>query len=208
MNPFKFDHYEPESQFIWGQMSISPNLDCGGQGVYVDLGCAHPINKSLTHFCRDFGWRGLAIDGNIDFAPEWLQYGYIHHFVCAVLSDQPTARFVVHENSFTSRISDLPENDHPEKWGIKRIEERSTVSLNHLLDVHDIGKIDLLCCDLEGHEFEVLKTLDWEKHSPAWVIAEYVTAGEDTDPRLCNFLLERGYEVVHMTQSNLIYRRK
>lgn len=154
------------------------------------------------------GWRGLAIDGNPDYAKNWVDAGFGHHFVCAVLSDQPTARFVIHDNCFTSRISDLPEHDHPEKWGINRVEERSTISLNHLLDVHEIGKIDLLTCDLEGHEAKVLSTLNWEKHSPAWVIAEYVTAEVGVNVEVIQLLLGKSYEIVHVTSSNMIFKRK
>lgn len=209
-------HYldrEPESQWLLDRAGPPFNICWKAVGhpgpTYVDLGCSHPENKSLTALFRELGWRGLAIDANPDYAQDWADAGFGSHFVCAVLSDQPTARFVTHDNCFTSRISDLPENDHPEKWGIKSIEERSTVPLNHLLDVHEIGKIDLLTIDLEGHEFAVLKTLDFEKHSPAWIIAEYVTAEVGVDPRVAQFLTqEKGYEVMHLTGSNIIYRRR
>lgn len=198
------DKYEPESEWFVKNTILTE----GDHNIYVDLGCAHPSNKSLTSLVRDLGWRGLAIDGNPDYAKDWADAGFGSHFVCAVLSDQPTARFVTHENSFTSRISDLPEHDHPEKWGIRRIEERSTISLNHLLDVHEIGKIDLLTCDLEGHEAKVLFTLDWKKHSPAWVIAEYVTAEVGVNVEVIQLLLGKGYEIVHVTSSNIIFKRK
>lgn len=198
--------HEPESQFLieYG-LGSTPKTE---MGVYVDLGCAHPINKSLTHFCRDMGWNGLAIDANLDYANDWANAGFGRHFVCAVLSDRPMVRFATHDNAFTSRISDLPENDRPERWGIKSIEERRTRPLNHLLEIHGIGSINLLTIDLEGHEFAVLSTLDFERHSPAFIIAEYVAQGECVDPRVCQMLLARGYEVIHMTESNLIFRRK
>jgi hypothetical protein len=205
--------FEPESHWLMGNDDpvfpfFSHPLKIADQvRTYVDLGCAHPYNKSLTSFVRELGWRGLAIDANLDYANDWAAAGFGSHFVCALLSDQPHARFVTHENSFTSRISEFPENDEPDKWGIKRIEERSTVPLNHLLDVHGIGHIDLLTIDLEGHEFAVLSTLDFEKHSPDWIVAEYVTQGDGTDPRLCQMLLRKGYRVAHMTESNLIFQR-
>jgi hypothetical protein len=198
--------YEPESQFLieYG-LGSTPATE---MGVYVDLGCAGPVLKSLTHFCRVLGWPGLAIDANLDYANDWAAAGFGKHFVCAVLSDQPSARFVTHDNSFTSRISDLPEMDQPEKWGIKSIEVRATIPLEHLLDLHEIGKIDLLTVDLEGHELAVLKTLDWEKHSPAYVVAEFVTQGLGVDAEVGNFLISKGYTLIHMSSSNLIFRRQ
>lgn len=182
-----------------------------GQGkplVYVDLGCSHPTNRSLTSFCRDLGWRGVAIDGNPDYGKDWEAVGFKDHFFCGILSDKPFARFAIHENSFTSRISESTETDHPEKWGINRIVEHYAVPLNQILAIRGIDHIDLLTIDLEGAEFDVLQTLDFEKHSPSFIIAEYDTAGVGIDCRVCNFLLGKGYEVIQQFPSNLIYRRK
>lgn len=210
--------YEPESQWLkWhetpqGRMVLqrecAPVLDWHEPPVYVDLGCAHPTNKSLTAFVRDLGWRGVAIDGNPDYAKDWEAAGFKDHFFCGILSDKPFARFAIHENSFTSRISESTETDHPEKWGITRIVEEDVMPLNWILESRVIGKIDLLVADLEGAEFDVLQTLDFEKHVPSFIIAEYDTAGVGIDCRVCNFLLGKGYEVIQQFPSNLIYRRK
>ena len=193
--------YEPESNFLIG-------YGIPEKGTYLDLGAAHPIRCSLTSFLRDAGWRGLAIDGNQDYQNDWADAGFGAHFVCAVLSDQPTARFCVHENSFTSRISPCEERDRPEQWGILRTETRSCVPLEHLLDVHDIGQIDVLSCDLEGHELQVLKTLDFARHTPTFVIVEFVTQGEGINCDVANYLVELGYRLIHMTSSNLIFKRE
>jgi len=205
--------YEPESEWFLLHSGLSVPFMLRSRladedFVYVDLGCGHPTNKSLTSFVRDRRWRGVAVDGNAEYEKDWIEVGYGNHFCHALLSDQPRARFAIHDNAFTSRISESPETDHPERWGIKHIIERDTVPLNSILEQRGIGKIDLLTIDLEGHEFAVLNTLDFEKHSPLFIISEYVTQGESTDPRVCQMLLKRGYEVVHMTESNIIFRCK
>lgn len=207
--------YEPESEWLLKNGGFPFNT-CFAEDrakgrkvpIYVDLGCSHPVNLSQTAFLRELGWAGLGIDGNPDYAKDWADARYGDHFCCEVLSNKPVARFCIHDNSQTSRISDGPETDYPERWGIKSIAHRPTVSLNYILEARGIGLIDLLAVDLEGAEFDVLQTLDFEKHSPAFIISEYVTHGEGIDPRVCRMLLDRGYEVIHMTESNLIYRRK
>lgn len=204
-------NYEPESYWL-GQNEQLFAKEPWGYALpgltYVDLGCAHPINKSLTHFVRDLGWRGVAIDANEAYRDEWNAADYGHHFVRAVLSDKPFVRFAYHENSFTSRISPSEATDHPDWWGINAIREEPATNLNDILAERTIGHIDLLCIDLEGYEFPVLQTLDFEKHTPTFIVSEYVTQGAGIDARVCNFLVARGYEVVRMTESNLIYRRK
>lgn len=207
--------YEPESMWL---ISPSPGLihtlffalAPDPSRNYVDLGCSHPVNKSLTAFVRDLGWRGLAVDGNPDYQKDWDEAGFGKHFRHAILSWKTwqKARFAIHDNSFTSRISESVENDRPEMWGINRVIEEYPIPLEELLTAHQIEKIDLLCVDLEGAEYHILKTLDFEKHQPSFIISEYVTHGEGIDPRVCRMLLDRGYEVIHMTESNLIYRRK
>lgn len=194
--------YEPESEFLRRRPEFQ------ARGIYVDLGCAHPINQSLTHFCRDLGWRGVAVDGNPLYRLEWINAGFEEHFVHALLSDTPTARFCIHDNSLTSRISDSPETDYPERWGIHSIGVWPTGDINEILKAKGIEKIDLLTCDLEGMEARVLATLDWEKYDPAFIIVEYVCAGEPNDPRVINRLLGRGYELIQLFPSNAILRRK
>ena len=197
--------YEPETEWVRANTRL---FDGDNRGrTYVDLGCGHPERFSQTRICRDFSWRGLAIDGNHDYWVDWEMAGHASHFCCAILSDQPTARFSIHENSFTSRLCPHGE-EHPEKWGISRILESESVQpLNEILAAHEIGKIHFLTADLEGTEFSVIQTLDFEKHAPDVIVAEYNTSEIGIDPRLCNFLLTKGYRVAQQFPSNLIYIR-
>lgn len=195
--------YEPESNWLIGYgLTSTPRI-----GVYVDLGCAHPVNKSLTHFVREAGWRGVAVDANPDYRPDWERARFGDHFEQAILSSQPEARFAFHENSFTSRISPTAADDRPEQWGIQAVMTSATTPLKEILAQHGIGKIDILTVDLEGHEFEVLTTLDFELHQPEVVIVEYVTSGEGIDCRAANLLIEKGYRLIQVFTSNLIFAR-
>lgn len=203
--------YEPESNWLldyWIAKERMPITLPMSSATYVDLGCAGPVNHSLTAFVRDLGWRGVAVDGNPLYRLEWVNAGFEGHFVSALLSDTPTARFCIHDNGLTSRISETPATDYPERWGIQSIGVWPTGDINQILRDKEIEKIDLLTVDLEGHEYRVLRTLDFERHSPAFVIVEYVCAGEPNDPRAVNLLLEKGYEVIQMFPSNMILRRK
>ena len=196
-------NYEPESNWLNDNF-----FNQATNGTYVDLGAGHPIRCSLTSFVRDKGWNGVAVDGNPDYEKDWRDAGFLHHFRCAVLSQNAKARFVIHENSFTSRISDTPDTDNTSEFGINRIVEVDTVPVNAILESAGIGKVNLLTVDLEGNEFEVMRTLDFKKHDPDLIVSEYVTQGDGTDPRAANLLISMGYEIVHVTEANMIYRKK
>jgi len=201
--------HELESEYLkyWYPCFRTPANDTLLPPVYVDLGAAHPTSHSQSAFVRELGWRGIAVDGNPDYRKEWEEAGFGQHFVCEVLSDRDTARFCIHENSQTSRISDSEETDHPEKWGIVSKTVRPCIPLNDLLTEHHIGRIDLLCVDLEGMTSRVLRTLDWEKHRPRFIIVEHTAQGEPMDWELLNYILDQNYLLVRMFEGNAVFRK-
>lgn len=164
------------------------NNHLGGKShVYVDLGAADPWTASNTALLRDLGWRGLAIDGNPIHAHKWKT-----PFVNAIISDEPEVPFNFHPNHVVSRV----EAGNPIV---------PAVTLESLLQRYDIGLIDLLSVDIEGHEFNAIKTMDLAIHRPRMIIGEYNTEGLGEDFRLRDYLLENHYKVVHQTFANLIY---
>lgn len=172
---------------------IFENLKLPQKGVYVDIGCAHPVDSSNTAFLREMGWTGIGIDANPQWAPEWKE----GEFVCAVLSDQPTARWRVNPvgHPYASRIDPAAP-------------EVPATNLEMVIQAHSIEKIDLLSINVEGHEFWVLSTLDFFKHRPRIIIAEYDTAGIGKDFRVLEALTRyKGYRDVHKTPSNYIFTR-
>lgn len=65
---------------------------------------------------------------------------------------------------------------------------------------HGITRVDFLKIDVEGHDFFVLKGIDWEQVKPDVVICEFedrktVQLGYNYHD-MANFLVERGYHVI------------
>ncbi|MES2694485.1 MAG: FkbM family methyltransferase [Verrucomicrobiota bacterium] len=172
---------------------IADNLPLPATGYYVDVGCAHPTEGSNTAFLRARGWRGLAIDANPGWGAVW-QTAAPDHFVQAFVSDKRIVSFEFKEAHYESRIT--PGNTR-----------YAAVPLWTLVD-HDYD-IDLLTLDVEGHEFEVLTTLDnWRiPQLPPIIVSEYNTRGIGEDMRVRDYLLARGYRLVHTTVANHIFHR-
>lgn len=196
------NHYEPESHFL---LSLP---DFPKMGVYLDLGAAHPVAHSQTHFVRDLGWHGVAIDGNPDYWNDWNDRGLADSFVIGVIHHGFKARFAIHENSQTSRLSPSIETDHPEKWGINRIVEQKPLRLGFILEERGIEKIDLLTIDLEGAEWEALTQIDLKLHDPTYIVSEFKTTEAEDDYRVLNMLPHFGYEVIYINGGNIIYRKR
>ena len=85
----------------------------------------------------------------------------------------------------------------------------ATTTLERLLQTvkPEIERIDLLSLDVEGHEFNALRSLSLFRWKPAIIISEFSTAGIGEDFRVANFLQTPPlpYELVHQTPANQIF---
>lgn len=159
-------------------------------GYYVDVGCGHPHLNSNTHWLRKLGWQGLNIDGNRYWLPDWPPGQMIH----AVISTHPRVHFESHPCKELSRVAEtFPNTD--------------AVTLESILETHHVDGIGLLSVDAEGHEFEVIQSMDLERHKPQFIISEYSTYGIGEDYRVKDYLCANGYEVIHRTTANFVYKR-
>lgn len=177
---------------------IAENLPLPEKGFYVDIGAGHPFTTSNTAFLRDRKWEGLAIDGNLAWAPEW---DGIPAFHSAVISSQPSVSFYEsQDNPYWSRIC---ENG---QW-------REAETIEQLLERFGIFKFDFLSVDTEGTEFEILQMFDFEKHDPQIVVAEYNAAHlpivEPEDSPIPPFMRKQGYRLRHAFHPvNMIFTRE
>lgn len=173
---------------------IAENVVLPERGFYLDLGCAWPTLNSNTAFLRDRGWDGANIDGNPSYEPKWSGVGT---FTNCVIGSGAVARFVT---------GGVPELSHIEPAPAALEEIVKTRRLDELLQYSPQG--DFISCDLEGHEFEALKTFDWEKNRPVCIVAEYSTwtpAGVVEDFRVKEMLEAMGYRERHRTKANIIF---
>lgn len=175
---------------------IAENLFLPDSGVYVDLGCAHPQKYSNTAFLRDRGWKGIAIDGDNSYAPEWEGVnGAI--FINQVVSPSPIVGFLTEPtNSLVSRIHPL--GKPTECQTLDRIIKVATVD----------RELSFLSIDIEGFEFDVLKATDLDLWKPTIIVAEYNSAHLGKDFRVFELLVGGSYSAEHMTDSNIVYLRK
>lgn len=157
-------------------------------GVWVDVGAAHPAHTSNTAWLRELGWRGLAIDGNPDFAPFWAG---VCPFQLAIIASESLVRF--EENGLSSRI-------HDDGRAL-----RKAMRLDAVLAGRGVKRIDYLSVDAEGAEWDVFQTFDVLAYRPKVIVSEYRTAGIGEDYRVREYLLANGYSVRHETFANLIF---
>lgn len=173
-----FEHFWVESYSQEGEdMILRKIFEKQQNGSYVDVGAHHPKRFSNTYFFYKRGWKGINIDAtpgsmilfqkfrsrdiNIESAiskenKELILYSF----------DEPAI------NTFDKILAEqrLLEGNY------KLISEIKihTKPLSEILDQHISlsKKIDFLSVDVEGYDLEVLRSNNWDKYRPKFVIVE------------------------------------
>ncbi|MPW22806.1 methyltransferase FkbM [Paraburkholderia sp. CNPSo 3157] len=180
------------------------------KGVYVDVGAYHPVKFSNTHALYKRGWRGV----NIDMDPVKIEAFALARAddinVCAAISSEKTIKQIYNFSKYglTSTIDPkVAAADVQKPIAVRTVE---TTTLNDVLDHSPYAghEIDLLSIDAEGHDYEVLRSIDISRYKPKIIIVEsMLTSIRDViDSAMFRYLEERDYRLVSWTHLSLIFR--
>jgi FkbM family methyltransferase len=163
------------------------------EGIYVDVGCYHPINYSNTYIFYERGWHGLAIDPNPGWQRLWEQYRPRDRFLnTAVTPSKGTMNYLMNSRypACNRLVAATPAQLSPDE----KVVTVPTVPLDVILREHlpNTTKIDLLNVDCEGFDLAVIQTLDFSRVKPRVIAAEDSEVGLESP--LCRFLQPHGYE--------------
>lgn len=171
-------------------------------GVYVDIGCWHPIKASNTYYFYLRGWKGLCIDPNPELKTLYKNYRQNDSFInCAVGEDLKNLKYYMLENQYSSMNTlnfDFIKK-HNLEGKIKKTLDVPIYSLKKILDanIKEDDRLDFFDIDVEGFDLEVLKTNDWEKYRPKIVVIETdLSLKEDFNSEIVNYLESKDYKLI------------
>ena len=168
------------------------------QGVYVEVGCHFPAKKSSTMRLYRRGWRGLCIDANRNCIETFKKVRPRDTSVVAAVSDRVEERvFTEFENPIISSLSNEFVAEHTHAPIVAR-HKVQTVTLTELCRRHDVPcRFDLLAIDCEGHDLEVLRSLDLDAYRPRVIAIEMhgYNLDEPEGNPIRTYLAERGYRL-------------
>ena len=183
---------------------------CGG--TYVELGGLDGVTYSNSHlFHHGLGWKGVLIEPNPkSFAALQINRPIDDTFNYAVCSKSTEVTFIDSGNHGVTGVLDFMapsfvagwhggDKSHITKIGcepLSKILERSTLATK-------TTTIDFLSLDVEGAEFEVLKTIDFENVEFGVIFYEADDHNPLKNQAMITFLEERGYSFrEHTLRSN------
>ena len=171
--------YLPKSKAqLLQDIFVLSEMDFKRTGFFVEIGAADGINLSNSYLLeQEFGWTGILSEP----ARIWHKKLKINrpnaqvNFRCLWSRSNELITFNETQDPVYSTIDSLSSLDNhrfSRKYGKKY--EVSSISLNDLLEDHDAPRhIDYLSIDTEGSEYEILKSVDFEKYTFSVITCEH-----------------------------------
>ncbi len=196
----------------WGEdLYINSFFKNKNKGIYLDIGCFHPVMYSNTCLLYKKGWRGINIDINktsIDLF-NILRPKDIN--ICTAISKKKTFFKAYIDDPF-SPVNTINKkfykNFNKSFFKNKEILKIRSNTMKEIVDLSNIKKIDYVNIDAEGSDFEILKQLDLIKHQVKLLSIE--THNVDGTPTknfdaIKKFLKKKNYSIVKRVGPTTIF---
>lgn len=179
-------------------------------GFYVDIGAASAVLGSNTYLFYCYGWRGVCVDPNPVSAYGFGAVRPRDVFVnCAVTRTAEDLFFAMHQsqNAGRAQIARDPAAFGADFQTPTRVPGRP---LRDILreNVPAGAAIDFMSIDVEGAEFEVVESNDWDAYAPRVIILEDNAFGpEHRQTPAVDYLAAVGYRIVGWLAPNVYLER-
>jgi|GEM_PF-573827 len=184
------------------------------KGFYVDVGAHHPIRFSNTYALYRKGWRGINIDATPGSMAAFDQWRPQDTNIEAAVSDTPETMpfYIFKEPALNTFDSVLAETYIKTGWERQEIKDLAPRQLSDILDecLPSGIIIDFMSIDVEGEEMGVLRSNNWEKYAPRYLMLEIldVPLAEIVNTPAVVFLREHGYVPISKLVQTVILQRQ
>ena len=183
------------------------------KGVFIDIGCHHPMINNNTYPLYKRGWNGINID---------IDYSAIDSFNF-LRSKDTNIEIAVSDNVGNSDLffyhNRAAKNTLSKEKGLdaKQIRSIKTTTLNKIIQesIYKDQKINFLTIDVEGFELNVLRGFDFKKYKPELVVVELIQRGmteffhqnitniQNSDIYL--YMIKQDYKLVNWIHDDLVF---
>ena len=179
INYFKKVYYEKYSKKSYSLSNVDLVIERifknKKNGVFVDVGCNHPIKYNNTYLLYKKGWRGINIDLDQESIEQFnkLRSGddNIQTLVTS-FDDEEKELYFYHSRSAINTISkELAESRNK---NFKKIKKLKGKTLNSIIENSKFkgSKINFLSIDIENYEYEALKNFNFGKYDIDIIVTE------------------------------------
>jgi len=184
-------------------------------GFYVDVGAHHPKRFSNTFFFYKKGWSGINIDAmpNSMRLFDKIRPRDINLEVPISDKKQKLKYYMFNEPALNGFSKDLAEKrDGKDNYKIISERDMETSTLEKILEKNlpSGQKIDFMSIDVEGLDFQVLKSNNWKRFRPKFMLVEVLGSSikEIANSKEYKYLAEFGYKIFAKTVNTVIFQRE
>ena len=188
-------------------------------GIYLDVGCYHPIKANNTFLLHKKGWKGINIDidyHTINMFNFFRPKDFNKQIAISDKSDEVDFYFYHNKSAINTLSNEIYKYRGSKGAEIKKIK---TKSLNSVIEESPFKdkKINFVSIDVEGYEMNVLKGFDLEKYYPDVIVIEYIDLmmkktefhNQDIerliDSKLYKYMKSYNYHFVNWLHSDLVF---
>ncbi len=182
------------------------------KGFYVDIGAFHPSMYSNTKLFYKNGWNGINIDAKPGSMKRFNKKRKRDINIEAAINNESIELdfFIFKESPLNTLSKNLAQYWIKTKGTLIKIIKIKTIPLSIILEknINIDQKIDFMNIDCEGFDINVLKSNNWSKYLPKFILIE------DHDFDLNNieinetylYLKEQGYKLESKTNITLLFK--
>ena len=186
-----------------------------GIGKYLDLGCFHPVRDNNTYQLYKRNWNGINIDLNpltielFNFSrPKDINLNYAlsnkagkkNFYFMGDFS--PLNTLDSNQLNFLKRSFNINKNQYKTK-------KIKVENINDILRKKKLNKIDFLNIDLEGYEYEVLKSFDFKRNQINLICIEFLLQNSlsmKKSEKIKKLFKKNNFKFIYKTGVNHFYK--
>lgn len=188
-------------------------LETQKNGFYVDVGAHHPLRFSNTYLFYQRGWRGINIDAEPGSMRLFNKFRPNDINIESGVSDK--AGYMTYYRFNEPALNTFNEMEARLKNRLPyRIIQERTILVRRLDEIllENLGQyqqIDFLSVDVEGMDCEVLKSNDWSKFRPRFILVETLRTDLMNLSKcpVVQFLKGKGYKAVAKAYNTTFFER-
>ncbi len=201
----------------WGiDLLVKDILKKKKRGIYIDVGCHHPLINNNTNILYKNGWRGINIDLDFNSIDMFNYFRPKDDNVISALSNKKGQAdlYFFHNRAAKNTIS------KSRGKGAKSIKKIEVNTLDNIIknSKFKIKHIDFLSIDVEGNELNVLKGLNFERYKPIIISIEFIKPDikefyqhniKDIEKsNIYKFMISKKYKLINWIHDDLVFISK
>lgn len=182
-------------------------------GSYLEVGAYHPSIASNSALLKDLGWNGALVEPNpymANLLREARPGDAVFEFACGkpgeatlhMFSDWASSNSI--DEVFAERIST---GQGIEVARTIRVEVKTISEVVRLMELQGFYKPELVSIDVEGMDFEVLSTFDFDYWKPTIFVIEDIDLdlSDVMSSPIYRFMISNGYRIISHALISSIY---